>query len=80
MLCGEETGVLYEFICAFQVHPWRRPASLRARPTSAAIGSVASSASSAAENKLSPNNNNNNKNELEEVQLRRVHSFESDEK
>jgi hypothetical protein len=50
----------------FQVHPWRRPASLRARPISTVAAAVLS--------KLSPSK------EEDDVQLRRVHSFESDEK
>eukprot|EP00094_Tigriopus_californicus_P006049 TCALIF_05825-PB protein Name:"Similar to Ppp1r12c Protein phosphatase 1 regulatory subunit 12C (Mus musculus)" AED:0.00 eAED:0.00 QI:0/0.62/0.66/0.88/0.87/0.88/9/0/631 len=48
-------------------YPWRRPASLRARTTNTGSSSVTSS-------KLSPSK------EEEDVQLRRVHSFESDEK
>jgi hypothetical protein len=54
-----------------EVHPWRRPASLRTRPTPSAF----SSTSTASSNKLSPKVN-----EEDDVQLRRVHSFESDEK
>eukprot|EP00095_Tigriopus_kingsejongensis_P005319 maker-scaffold123_size333416-snap-gene-2.16 protein:Tk05319 transcript:maker-scaffold123_size333416-snap-gene-2.16-mRNA-1 annotation:"protein phosphatase 1 regulatory subunit 12a isoform x3" len=47
------------------VYPWRRPASLRARPTTT---------TSSVTSKLSPSK------EEEDVQLRRAHSFESDEK
>jgi len=59
----------------FQVHPWRRPASLRARPTSSAYGSNNNN------NKLSPSSKPATIDEgSEDVHLRRVHSFESDEK
>jgi hypothetical protein len=59
-----------------EIHPWRRPASLRVRPTfnSDSLGVVTSTGGGSA-SKLSPA-----KEEQEDVQLRRVHSFESDEK
>lgn len=53
-----------------EIHPWRRPASLRVRPTFNADKDSSSS------NKLSPAGIK----EEDDVQLRRVHSFESDEK
>jgi len=58
-----------------EIHPWRRPASLRVRPTfnseNAGVGG-----NSDPRNKLSPAGIK----EEDDVQLRRVHSFESDEK
>jgi len=58
-----------------EIHPWRRPASLRVRPTfnseNAGVGG-----NSGSSNKLSPAGIK----EEDDVQLRRVHSFESDEK
>ena len=56
----------------FQIHPWRRPASLRVRPTFNSEHGGHSGNS----NKLSPAGIK----EEDDVQLRRVHSFESDEK
>jgi len=57
-----------------EIHPWRRPASLRVRPTFNSEN--ASGANSGTSNKLSPAGIK----EEDDVQLRRVHSFESDEK
>jgi len=56
-----------------EIHPWRRPASLRVRPT---FNSEYSGSHSGNSNKLSPAGIK----EEDDVQLRRVHSFESDEK
>jgi len=53
-----------------EVHPWRRPASLRVRPTT----TLDPTPSQTMTNRLSPNNSE------DDVTLRRVHSFESDEK
>ena len=52
-----------------EIHPWRRPASLRVRSTF-------NSENTSSGNKLSPAGIK----EEDDVQLRRVHSFESDEK
>jgi len=57
-----------------EIHPWRRPASLRVRPTFNSEN--ASGGNSGSSNKLSPAGIK----EEDDVQLRRVHSFESDEK
>jgi len=57
-----------------EIHPWRRPASLRVRPTFNSEN--ASGSNSGTSNKLSPAGIK----EEDDVQLRRVHSFESDEK
>jgi len=57
-----------------EIHPWRRPASLRVRPTFNSEN--ATGANSGTSNKLSPAGIK----EEDDVQLRRVHSFESDEK
>jgi len=57
-----------------EIHPWRRPASLRVRPTFNSENT--SGANSGTSNKLSPAGIK----EEDDVQLRRVHSFESDEK
>jgi len=56
-----------------EIHPWRRPASLRVRPT---FNSENASSGNSGGNKLSPAGIK----EEDDVQLRRVHSFESDEK
>lgn len=66
-----------------EIHPWRRPASLRVRPTfnsenvQHGHGSgLLHGGNQATSNKLSPGGIK----EEDDVQLRRVHSFESDEK
>ena len=63
----------HDLIKSFQIHPWRRPASLRVRPT---FNSENASSGNSGGNKLSPAGIK----EEDDVQLRRVHSFESDEK
>ena len=67
------TNEVIPFFFKFQIHPWRRPASLRVRPT---FNSEYSGSHSGNSNKLSPAGIK----EEDDVQLRRVHSFESDEK
>lgn len=57
-----------------QVHPWRRPASLRVRTTTTLDPATSGSGSGTSSSRLSPNKTE------DDVTLRRVHSFESDEK
>lgn len=65
-----------------EIHPWRRPASLRVRPTFNSENvqghgsGLLHGGNQATSNKLSPGGIK----EEDDVQLRRVHSFESDEK
>ena len=72
-LSTNELILFFFFLKKFQIHPWRRPASLRVRPT---FNSEYSGSHSGNSNKLSPAGIK----EEDDVQLRRVHSFESDEK